>query len=401
MKEGFLIMNKTTNITECPDFKPLTTGYQDVNDYVALDTETTGLSKTSASIIQFSAVKYVNRKPVDEIDFYVKPCDNKPLDPAITELTGITTEDINNAEPFATHADEIRQWLTNNILVGQNLQFDLTMLASEYHRIGQDLPETKYYDTLQLAHQLVPYLTEPGAYKLENLKDILPPSDVKDLTNHNSLNDTKMTGAIFNFLTGNPDVTKQNYDALVKKADPFQVKEFTLANRAVTRLAGKIDGEPFILYQINDLKGCVINSLVCGHWLNKNDIEHLLLNGYIESDQFISHANRPFTGKLILDENNQLVFDFPKNYLVDNFDVQIEQRDGISKFGKSYRMFTLYGHDVDKAVIFDDFMKHKFNTEELTALANGDTILLENLISKTGKKFDSKVTIDQNRLKLV
>ena len=386
----------------CPEFKPLKTGYQNANDYVALDTETNGLSKTSASIIEFSAVQYHNRKPIDQIDFYVKPSDNKPLDPDITALTGITPEDLEKAEPFSAHVNEITDWLTREkVCVGQNLEFDLTMLASEYHRLGLVSPTVEYYDTLPLAHQIVPYLITPGAYKLENLKVILPDSEIKQLTNHNSLNDTKMTAAIFNYLTeDSAKATMENFNSLKSQSDPFQIVGLKLGGHSVTRYAGKVDGEPYILYQIDDIPGCVINSLVCGHWLDKHDIEALFTKGYIESDNFISQYNRPFSGHLILDDNNQLVFDFPKNYVVDTFDVQVEKRDGVSKAGRKYRMFTLYGHDIDKVVIFDDFLGHKFTAEELTDLAKGKTIKLKNLVSRNNHKFDSNVMIDLNQKKL-
>lgn len=396
-------MTNNTNLTktECPTFTPLKTGYQDVTDFVAMDTETTGLSKTSASIIQFSAVKYVNRQPVDEIDFYINPNNHKPLDPEITELTGITPEDIAKAKPFKEHFAVIDSWIHNDILVGHNFNFDLTMLASEYHRIGKTLPTVKYYDTLQLAHQLVPYLVEPGAYKLENIKDILPESETKNLTNHNSLNDTKMTGAIFNYLTNTPDITKKNLEILKQKSEPFQVKELEIADHSVTRYAGKIDSEPYIIYQINDIPGCVINSLVCGHWIDKNDIKQLLEKGYIANDHFLAHSGRTFAAHLILDDDNQLVFDFPKNYLVDNFDVQVEQRDGVSKYGRAYTMFTLYGHDIDKAIVFDHYLQHDFSTAELVKLANGDEVKLDDLISKNGHKFTGTVKIVDNQIKII
>ena len=385
----------------CPDFKPLKTGYEQTSDFVALDTETSGLSKTSASIIQFSAVEYHNRKPVDEIDFFVNPSNGKPLDPEITELTGITPADLAKAEPFSKHVNDLLDWLQRKTLVGHNLEFDLTMLASEFHRLGLTLPKVNYYDTLTLAHQIVPYLVAPGAYKLENLKDILPESEVKELTNHNSLNDTKMTGAIFNYLTEDPaKATAENFASLQSKSDPFQIKELELGGHPVTRYAGKIDTEPYILYQIDDLQGCVINSLVCGHWLNKNDIIDLFTKGYISSDKFISQRNRLFSGHLILDEDNQLVFDFPKNYVVDNFDVQVEKRDGVSKAGRKYRMFTLYGPELDKVVIFDNFLGHEFTADELTELAKGNTISLKNLVSRNNHKFDSKVMIDSSRNEL-
>ena len=44
-----------------------------VDDFVALDIETTGLSPVYNEIINIGAIRFRNNRPVDQIDFLIKP----------------------------------------------------------------------------------------------------------------------------------------------------------------------------------------------------------------------------------------------------------------------------------------------------------------------------------------
>lgn len=171
----------------------------DVADYLAMDTETTGLSPQSDYVIQFSIVQYQDHKEIDHYDCYLKPANNMAVPQVITNITGITNEDIQKAPAFNENIDEIEDWLTRGILVGHNLQFDLDMLQAEYQRIKHPFPNVEYYDTLLLAKKLIPNLGY-GGYKLENLKKQLPEKAIATLQSHDSLNDSRMTGALFEYL---------------------------------------------------------------------------------------------------------------------------------------------------------------------------------------------------------
>lgn len=171
----------------------------DVPDYLAMDTETTGLSPQSDYVIQFSIVQYHDHKEIDHYDCYLKPANNMAVPQVITNITGITNEDIQKAPAFNENIDEIEDWLTRGILVGHNLQFDLDMLQAEYQRIKHPFPSVEYYDTLLLAKKLIPNLGY-GGYKLENLKKQLPEKAIATLQSHDSLNDSRMTGALFEYL---------------------------------------------------------------------------------------------------------------------------------------------------------------------------------------------------------
>lgn len=188
-----LVNNNKNQITYLDDLT------QDIPDYLAMDTETTGLSPQNDYVIQFSIIQYKNHQEVDHYDCYLKPANNMSVPQVITNITGITDNDIQNAPKFIDKVNQIEDWLTRGILVGHNLQFDLDMLMAEYKRINHDFPNVEYYDTLLLAKRLIPNLGY-GGYKLENLKKQLPDKVIATLQSHDSLNDSRMTGALFEYL---------------------------------------------------------------------------------------------------------------------------------------------------------------------------------------------------------
>ena len=97
--------------------------------FVALDIETTGLDYLKEDIIEFGAVRFVHGKPVDRIQFFIRP--GKAVPEYITRITGITNEDVNAAPPFAEVVQTIREFIGDDPIVAHNVHFDLPFL--EYH----------------------------------------------------------------------------------------------------------------------------------------------------------------------------------------------------------------------------------------------------------------------------
>ena len=64
-------------------------------DYVVLDIETTGFSRTDDRIIEIAANKYSNGKLVEQYHSYVNPGISIPI--PVIQLTGITNADVKNA----------------------------------------------------------------------------------------------------------------------------------------------------------------------------------------------------------------------------------------------------------------------------------------------------------------
>jgi len=100
----------------------------DLSRFVSIDLETTGLDPSVHEIIEIGAVRFVDGLPADEFQTLIRP--RYPLDPFITELTGITDADLEHAPPFDEVAAPLLEYIGKDVLVGQNLEFDLGFLRS-------------------------------------------------------------------------------------------------------------------------------------------------------------------------------------------------------------------------------------------------------------------------------
>ena len=139
------------------------------DDYVVLDLETTGVSWYRDTIIEFGAVKVVDRKPVDTYQQLVNPMRN--LNPFITQLTGITPEMVRGQPDFPALWQLLEPMLAGRILVAHNAPFDLRVLASCLHDYRIDWkPEAAYLCTCQMGRKAYPYLPN---HKLNTLCDHL------------------------------------------------------------------------------------------------------------------------------------------------------------------------------------------------------------------------------------
>ena len=153
------------------------------DDYVVLDLETTGVSWYRDTIIEFGAVKVVDRKPVDTYQQLVNPMRN--LNPFITQLTGITPEQVRGQPDFPALWQLLEPMLAGRILVAHNAPFDLRVLASCLHDYRIDWkPEAAYLCTCQMGRKAYPYLPN---HKLNTLCDHLR----LDLDHHNAGSDSR------------------------------------------------------------------------------------------------------------------------------------------------------------------------------------------------------------------
>ena len=97
------------------------------DDYVVLDLETTGVSWYRDTIIEFGAVKVVDRKPVDTYQQLVNPMRN--LNPFITQLTGITPDMLEPAPTLDTVLPDFLRWCGDDAMIGHNImQFDIKFI---------------------------------------------------------------------------------------------------------------------------------------------------------------------------------------------------------------------------------------------------------------------------------
>lgn len=112
---------------------------------IVFDTETTGLIEPEATplkdqpyIIELYAAKldYESLEVKDDIEILIKP--PIPLSPKITEITGLTDNDLKASLPFAAHLKNIIDFfIGTEIVAAHNLSYDIGMLKLELMRMDR------------------------------------------------------------------------------------------------------------------------------------------------------------------------------------------------------------------------------------------------------------------------
>ena len=104
---------------------------------VIFDLETTGLDLVKDRIIQISFIKVMPNGQEERGDELINP--EKPIDPQITQLTGISNEDVKDKPTFKQLAQKLAQKFSGCDFAGFNSNnFDIPLLAEEFLRAGID-----------------------------------------------------------------------------------------------------------------------------------------------------------------------------------------------------------------------------------------------------------------------
>jgi DNA polymerase III epsilon subunit-like protein len=99
----------------------------------------------------------------------------RPVPGAVTELTGITQEMVEEAPTAGVVLEEVRAAIGDRVLVGPNLGADLTFL--NYEALWHDLPPfgNPALDTETLAQRLLPDLRRPSLTRVAAALGLTPP----------------------------------------------------------------------------------------------------------------------------------------------------------------------------------------------------------------------------------
>lgn len=208
------------------------------NEYVVVDTETTGLSPKEDSIIEFGAIRYVNHQETERFSALVKPdrwtlfyhtwdqiepifqeldvyeasgihiTNNKLrqdqfldypsyrgvqvryVSPFITELTGITNEMLNEAPLMKDVLPSFLDFVKDSIIVGHNVGFDINFIYEAVMKYNGTPFVNDNIDTLVLSRKL---LSLPR-HRLQDLAEYYGMDYTKA---HRAIEDAHMTAQAF------------------------------------------------------------------------------------------------------------------------------------------------------------------------------------------------------------
>src|SRR5215216_407216 len=125
-----------------------------LEEFVVLDVETTGLQPSRQRIIEIAIAQFCAGAVTNQWESLCRPGRRVPA--YITKLTGIDDDLLEDAPSFGDIAESAIGHLTNAVIVGHNVGFDLGFLNAELERVGRFPLVNDRLDTLALANRLLP-----------------------------------------------------------------------------------------------------------------------------------------------------------------------------------------------------------------------------------------------------
>lgn len=163
-------------------------------EFIVIDFETTGLNYTFDRIIEIAAVKYVDGIVAERFTSLVNPLIKIPRE--ATEINHITDDMVSEAPTERYIIPQLIEFLSDSLIVGHNVNFDLNFLEVAAQRYGYNV-KYNYIDTLSISRKIFQGLPN---HKLSTIADYLG-FDTKSL--HRAENDTEVCAEIIRIALNN------------------------------------------------------------------------------------------------------------------------------------------------------------------------------------------------------
>ena len=180
-----------------------------IKDYISVDIENPNSRGNSICSIGIVVVK--NSKIVKEIYSLINPEDR--FDTINAEITKLNVSDVKDAPTFKEFWNENKDLFLNNIIIGHNITYDLSVISKSLDRYEMEIPKFNYLCTLQLAQM---YLV-CESYRLDILCDKY---GILLENHHNALNDAKAAQKLFEYININHELNElSEYNYEIKLSD--------------------------------------------------------------------------------------------------------------------------------------------------------------------------------------
>ena len=163
--------------------------------YVAVDTESTGLSIKKDRIVEFAATRFdpVTGVRGEQLHFYLNP--GVLIPPEATKIHGITNEQVANAPFFKDVADQIQDFLHGSIFVAHNASYDTGIMDAELKRAKKGRIEERVSDVI-CTRRMANYVRPKRPATLTALCQDFA-IDVSHRELHSALIDTELLAQVF------------------------------------------------------------------------------------------------------------------------------------------------------------------------------------------------------------
>lgn len=186
--------------------------------YAIIDIETTGGKFNEEGITEVAIYKFDGHEIVDQFISLVNP--EKPIQPFVVKLTGITDKMVRTAPKFHEVAKRIVEITQNCVFIAHNTSFDYRIVRTEFSRLGYDFVRETLC-TVELSKQLI---DDVPSYSLGKLCKSLgiPMND-----RHRASGDALATVKLFKLLLDkdvNKEITKSTIKTLKDKQKVLPTK---------------------------------------------------------------------------------------------------------------------------------------------------------------------------------
>jgi DNA polymerase III epsilon subunit family exonuclease len=162
------------NCTEIPD------------KLVMIDLETTGLEASTDRIIEIGIIKYENGEVVEKYSQLIDPESRIPNQ--ATAINGITNEMVKDCPKIYDVIDDVYNMISDTIIAGYNIQFDLKFLSAAFTRSNLKLENVVALDVLQIVRETLSSKETPNK-KLTTIKEYFNIVN----TSHRALSDCEVS----------------------------------------------------------------------------------------------------------------------------------------------------------------------------------------------------------------
>lgn len=166
-----------------------------VDDYVVVDTETTGLSVRSCEIIELGALKYRNGECIAEFNQLIKP-ELFPIPDFIESLTGIDSSMLEDKPSIADVIDDFVDFIGELPIVGHNVCFDKAFIEDAY---GEPL-KCSFIDTKRIARHVLELKSGYGLSNVYGACAKISPSAIMGHSKHRALSDCETAASCYEVL---------------------------------------------------------------------------------------------------------------------------------------------------------------------------------------------------------
>lgn len=178
--------------------------YNNPNSFTVLDFETTGFTNNFA--VSLALIRVEEQKIVFAKYYLINP--NAEIEYGAYKIHGIRIKDVVNQPTFDKIWDEIRPYISGQIVVGHNVMYDIKVIKAEVQRYGLLYLPFKSICTCKNAKKFIEK-TNIENYKLDTVCDYF---DIKLGSHHDARDDTNACRLIFNQLSnlGELDIKKES-----------------------------------------------------------------------------------------------------------------------------------------------------------------------------------------------